>query len=430
MRRKAARDEGVDVRAVTAWALLGSYDWDSLVTRLAGHLRARGLRPAIAPAPAHRAGRDCSASWPAGTSRTTRCSARPAGGDAPNGCSTRPSGRGPAAPVAAAPARRAAAGPAAVAIAGATGTLGRAFARLCSPARPAPPAPLADARWTSPTRPPSPRRWTACGPGRSSTPPDMPASTTRSASRRRAAAPTPTAPRSWPPPAPAGASPCWPSRRTWSSAATATSLTWRGTPSIPLNVYGRSKAEMERRVLAALPSALRRADRRLLRPLGRSQLRHARPAEPGRRAALRRGRRRGRLADLRPRPGPRGAGPADRRRARPVAPGQRRRHHLGRAWRGGRPSSPGWTPPAWGPSRRRPRAWPPGGRRTAPWGASGVPSCPPWRMRWLGIVRECESAWARPHRPDPAGLARRRGRGGTDRASRRGPVGPPRQSPR
>jgi dTDP-4-dehydrorhamnose reductase len=31
------REEGVDVRAVTAWALLGSYDWDSLATRDAGH---------------------------------------------------------------------------------------------------------------------------------------------------------------------------------------------------------------------------------------------------------------------------------------------------------------------------------------------------------------------------------------------------------
>jgi dTDP-4-dehydrorhamnose reductase len=31
-----ARAEGADVRAVTAWALLGSYDWDSLVTRDAG----------------------------------------------------------------------------------------------------------------------------------------------------------------------------------------------------------------------------------------------------------------------------------------------------------------------------------------------------------------------------------------------------------
>jgi dTDP-4-dehydrorhamnose reductase len=34
---QAARTQGADVRAVTAWALLGSFDWDSLVTRQAGH---------------------------------------------------------------------------------------------------------------------------------------------------------------------------------------------------------------------------------------------------------------------------------------------------------------------------------------------------------------------------------------------------------
>jgi dTDP-4-dehydrorhamnose reductase len=28
---------GIDVRAITAWALLGSYDWDSLMTRDSGH---------------------------------------------------------------------------------------------------------------------------------------------------------------------------------------------------------------------------------------------------------------------------------------------------------------------------------------------------------------------------------------------------------
>ncbi|ARV59556.1 dTDP-4-dehydrorhamnose reductase [Nostocales cyanobacterium HT-58-2] len=31
------RDEGVDVRAVTAWSLLGTYDWNSLVTRSVGY---------------------------------------------------------------------------------------------------------------------------------------------------------------------------------------------------------------------------------------------------------------------------------------------------------------------------------------------------------------------------------------------------------
>jgi len=28
---------GVDVRAVTAWSLLGTYDWNCLVTRINGH---------------------------------------------------------------------------------------------------------------------------------------------------------------------------------------------------------------------------------------------------------------------------------------------------------------------------------------------------------------------------------------------------------
>src|SRR3954451_1834242 len=32
-----ARADGADVRAVTAWALLGSFDWDSLVTSVRGH---------------------------------------------------------------------------------------------------------------------------------------------------------------------------------------------------------------------------------------------------------------------------------------------------------------------------------------------------------------------------------------------------------
>ena len=32
-----ARAEGIDVRGVTAWSLLGAYDWDSLLTRAAGH---------------------------------------------------------------------------------------------------------------------------------------------------------------------------------------------------------------------------------------------------------------------------------------------------------------------------------------------------------------------------------------------------------
>ena len=34
---REVRGEGIDLRAVTAWSLLGNYDWDSLVTRMDGH---------------------------------------------------------------------------------------------------------------------------------------------------------------------------------------------------------------------------------------------------------------------------------------------------------------------------------------------------------------------------------------------------------
>lgn len=52
---QAARNAGADVRAVTAWSLLGAYDWDSLLTRAAGYyepgaydLRAPAPRPTAA----------------------------------------------------------------------------------------------------------------------------------------------------------------------------------------------------------------------------------------------------------------------------------------------------------------------------------------------------------------------------------------------
>ena len=51
---RQVRGEGVDIQAVTAWALLGNYDWDSLVTRIDGHYEAgvfemRGSRPCPTP---------------------------------------------------------------------------------------------------------------------------------------------------------------------------------------------------------------------------------------------------------------------------------------------------------------------------------------------------------------------------------------------
>ena len=52
------RNEGVDVRAVTAWSLLGAYDWNSLVTRADGHyesgvfdLRSRSVSGGESPLP-------------------------------------------------------------------------------------------------------------------------------------------------------------------------------------------------------------------------------------------------------------------------------------------------------------------------------------------------------------------------------------------
>jgi dTDP-4-dehydrorhamnose reductase len=45
-----AREAGADVRAITAWALFGSMDWDSLVTRQAGHYEP-GAFDVRAPAP-------------------------------------------------------------------------------------------------------------------------------------------------------------------------------------------------------------------------------------------------------------------------------------------------------------------------------------------------------------------------------------------
>ncbi len=43
------RTEGIDVRAVTAWSLLGAYDWNSLVTRATGHYESGvfDVRPAF-----------------------------------------------------------------------------------------------------------------------------------------------------------------------------------------------------------------------------------------------------------------------------------------------------------------------------------------------------------------------------------------------
>ncbi len=118
---RAAREAGVDVRAVTAWAAFGTWDWDSLVTCDRGHYEP-GLWDARADPPR-----------PTALARLARQLARSGEADHPAlagpGWWQRPQRlewpvHAPA-PAHAAPAGRP------LLITGATGTLGRAFARLC-----------------------------------------------------------------------------------------------------------------------------------------------------------------------------------------------------------------------------------------------------------------------------------------------------------
>ncbi|MUG95816.1 sugar nucleotide-binding protein [Scytonema sp. UIC 10036] len=119
------RHEGVDVRAVTAWALLGSYDWNSLVTRSAGYyesgvfdLRSPSPRPtaiaklvqdlAAGRKPAHPL-----LESPGWWHREKRLLYPPV--------SCLPHSLTPSLPHSSSP----------LAIVGGTGTLGKAFARLC-----------------------------------------------------------------------------------------------------------------------------------------------------------------------------------------------------------------------------------------------------------------------------------------------------------
>jgi dTDP-4-dehydrorhamnose reductase len=126
------REEGVDVRAVTAWALLGSFDWNSLATCDGGHyepgafdVRAPRPRPTalarmLTDLAAGRAHTHPALEGPGWWQRLERLlypeerqRAR-ASATRTRGASERARGRGRP-----------------VLITGATGTLGRAFARLC-----------------------------------------------------------------------------------------------------------------------------------------------------------------------------------------------------------------------------------------------------------------------------------------------------------
>lgn len=139
------RAEGVEVRAVTAWALLGSHDWNTLVTRQSGHyepglydLRGAGPRPTALA----RLARQLSA----GQTPTHPVLGQPGWWGRPErlcfGCTDAPSdsaSRTPAVPSAAtpdsaprAPAVHSATPRRPILITGAGGTLGRAFARICA----------------------------------------------------------------------------------------------------------------------------------------------------------------------------------------------------------------------------------------------------------------------------------------------------------
>ncbi|MET0295479.1 MAG: family 1 glycosylhydrolase [Phenylobacterium sp.] len=124
------RDRGAEVEAVTAWALLGSYDWNSLLTRRIGHyepgvydLRGEAPRPTAAAAllksltdpaqPRHPA-----AEGPGWWRRDIRLAFRPVF-RTPETPEPRAEWRAPAAPSRP------------LLITGATGTLGRAIARTC-----------------------------------------------------------------------------------------------------------------------------------------------------------------------------------------------------------------------------------------------------------------------------------------------------------
>jgi dTDP-4-dehydrorhamnose reductase len=121
-----ARALGADVRAVTAWAVLGTQDWSSLLTRLEGHYEP-GLFDVRAPTPRPtalaRVARSLATSGRAehpvlGTPGWWRCEDRVLYPEHDGW----PAGAGPPARAAGRP----------LLIAGAGGTLGSAFARLCA----------------------------------------------------------------------------------------------------------------------------------------------------------------------------------------------------------------------------------------------------------------------------------------------------------
>jgi dTDP-4-dehydrorhamnose reductase len=229
------------VRAVTAWSLLGAYDWTSLLTREDGVYECgvfdlRGTPPpdgdgGAAARPGGRAHPDAPGAGLARLVAAARAALVPSRATSPTG------GPGDAAPAAAA------ARP--ILVAGGSGALARAFAGACEarglPYRLLPRASLdiadeaAVAEALGELRP-----WAvinAAGYGavdRAESEPEAPAS-----------GPTPTGPSSWRRPARGSVRGWSASRRGWCSMASGpsrtSSTTWLG----PLNVYGRAKVEGE-----------------------------------------------------------------------------------------------------------------------------------------------------------------------------------------
>lgn len=128
---QALREEGVDVRAVTAWALLGSFDWDSLLTVQCGRyepgafdIRGPAPRPTALATLARELAEGRSPSSPVVGDRGWwhRAARLAYGPPVPDGAGARAARpRAMTAGLAAAP----------ILITGAAGTLGRALERLC-----------------------------------------------------------------------------------------------------------------------------------------------------------------------------------------------------------------------------------------------------------------------------------------------------------
>ena len=120
------RSKGVDLRAITAWSLFGAFDWNSLVTRAEGYyesgafdVRSKVPRPTALAALLRQLGSGCAPVHPVlhGDGWWRRASRLLAGAGA--GAITAPAGHVHACG-------------APILISGASGTLGRAFARICA----------------------------------------------------------------------------------------------------------------------------------------------------------------------------------------------------------------------------------------------------------------------------------------------------------